>query len=211
VEVDAVASVWVNVGFKLAGVRECCTDSSGYTSEGWITSRQAIAPTIDRIDLGVSHYGLEVSEIGKLTLTTGQDESWTSKGTSGRGSVTKSEDLSKSDGLLSTLSKESGTNIEVARIEEGVDVGCGDELARYPILQLAQLTSQIAPGKISCRKVLCDWRCGEVPAVNNVTELSGSNLLPDIRGREVDTNSTKSRLEDRDQALAEPSSVGLAT
>jgi hypothetical protein len=42
-----VASVWVNVGFKLAGVRECCTDSSGYTSEGWVSCSQARASTVD--------------------------------------------------------------------------------------------------------------------------------------------------------------------
>jgi hypothetical protein len=115
--------------------------------------------------------------------------------TGGRGSVAESKDLPKGDGLLGALSKESGANIEVAGVEEGVDVGCKDELVWDTVSRLAQLTSQIAPGKISCRKVLCDWRCGEVPAVNNVTELSGSNLLPDIRGRKVDTNSPESRLK----------------
>jgi hypothetical protein len=59
-EVDAVASVWVDVGFKLAGVRECCTDSSGYTSEGWVSSCQARSTYRVRVQIsGVNEIFLE--------------------------------------------------------------------------------------------------------------------------------------------------------
>jgi hypothetical protein len=75
--------------------------------------------------------------------------------------------------------------------------------------RVSQLTSQVAPGEVSGRKVLGDGSNRGIPTIDNVTKLSGSNLLPDIRGREVNANSTKSRLEDRGQALAKPSSVSL--
>lgn len=127
--------------------------------------------------------------------------------TGSRGTVTESKDLSEGNGLLSAFSEESGANIEVARVQEGEDVCCNDTLVRAAISQFTQLTGQIAPCEISCRKILWD-DCG-VPAVDNVTNLSGGNLLPDIRGREVDTNSTESRLDDRDQSLTEPSNIGL--
>jgi hypothetical protein len=139
---------------------------------------------------------VKVSAYIKLILTTGQDESGTSERTAGRSTVTESEDLSKSDGLLSALSKESGANIEVARVEESKDVCCRDRLARDVIPWLAQLTGQITPGEISCREILSHGGDGGIPSVDDITELSGSNLLPDIRGREVDTNSPESRLKD---------------
>jgi hypothetical protein len=69
VEVDAVASVWVNVGFKLAGVRERFSDSSGNTSERG-TSRRTRASTVYGVHLDVSRYSFEALEIGGLTLFT---------------------------------------------------------------------------------------------------------------------------------------------
>jgi hypothetical protein len=208
VEVDAVASVWVNVGFKLAGVRECCTNSGGNASERG-ASRRTRASTVYGVDLDVSRYSFEALEIRELTLFTSQDESGSVMRTSGRSSISKSEDLSKCNRLLSAFSKESGANIEVTRVQEGKDICYRDRSVRAAILWFAQLTGQIAPGEISCGQVLCDH--SSVPPVDNVANLSSGNLLPDIRGREIDTNSTESRLNNRNQALTEPSNVVLST
>lgn len=173
VEVDAVASVWVNVGLKLAGVGECCPDSSGNASSS-TASGEAITSAIDRV------------------LAARQDESRTGERRGGRSTIAKSEDFSKSNRLLGALSKDSGANIEVARIQEGEDVAC-----------------QIAPGEISGRQVLCNRGDSSIPAVDDITNFSGSDFLPDIRAREVDTNSAKSRLKYRDDALTEPGGVSL--
>jgi hypothetical protein len=129
-------------------------------------------------------------------LFASQDESRSSVRSGGRGSVSESKDLSEGNGLLGAFSIKSGTNIEVARVEEGKDVCCRDRLARDVIRWLARLTGQIAPGEISCREVLSHRGDCSIPSVDDITELSGSDLLPDIRGRKADTNSPESRLKD---------------
>ena len=93
-----MAGVWVNVGFKLAGLRECSSDSSGDTREVWISGRDTGPSTIDTI------------------FVTSQDESRSSVRGGGRSTIAKGEDLSKSHRLLGALSKESSTNVEVARV-----------------------------------------------------------------------------------------------
>jgi len=118
-------------------------------------------------------------------------------GAGGGSTIAECEDLTNSNRLLTAFTEESSANIEVARVKEGEDVCCGKKrLVWDRTSRLAQLTRQIAPCEVTGGKVLGD-RCNSgIPSVDNVTKLSGSNFLPEIRGGEVDTDGTESRLED---------------
>jgi hypothetical protein len=209
-EIYSMSCVRVDISLEVRRVGKRFGDAGRDAGERWVSGCEARS-TCKEISMEKKKVVREIRATVNHIFFSSQDEGWTSKRSGGRSTITESEDLSEGNRLLGALSKESGANIEVARVEEGINVGWKNELAWITVSHLAGLTSQIAPGKVSCRKVLGDRGDSGIPSVDNVTELSGSDLLPDIRGREVDTNSTESRLEDRDQALAEPSSVGLAT
>lgn len=98
-----MASVWVNVSLELAGIGECFGNSSGNASSG-TTSSKAVTTAVDGV------------------LATGQDKSRASVRRRCGSTISESENLSESDGLLGHLSVDSGANVEVARIEEGKDI-----------------------------------------------------------------------------------------